>query len=543
MQEKESMIVVEPEPKRFPWNLVIIIAIIAVVLLAALIVLFFIYIIENNNLPPANLTANDSETEQNSNFSVTNLTDINGTPINNTQNKTEPDEKDDGGCVANKTCSYYYDLNQCGSSLNDGCNNSLNCLSCINGTCINGICVANCTPSCAGKPCGDDGCGGSCGACDSGICNSTGQCIEPFANYEGFGSVTRGALDAPEGYEIYHVTNLNDSKMYQNGTLRNGLLYESRIYTLGKGLYIVFDVAGTINLGTNYLITYPYLTIDGSSAPSPGITLDTRIKYPNGTVYSSTDFSIETRASRGPVHDVIINNLRIIGPGTDFSKDLMAIDGTNQSVSNLIIDHCSISAAGDGILDMRGEVSNVTLSWNLITGTELATALTGDVFERTRISMHHNVYADNTERQPKIKSKTTLVDFVNNVCYGWRSKGLQLEPPDNISLANTSLYPSANIIGNYYYYMEGRGVDYWGLKRTNAKNEPCVGLIYFEDNIFPPIEDENYSTSEKLGIPAYAQVTRYDINTLGENVVPYAGTHYPTQEEQNLLNEISSAIK
>ena len=49
-------------------------------------------------------------------------------------------------CSPDKDCSYYYNLNQCGNGLSDGCSNSLNCLTCLNGTCVNGICVT--LPSC-----------------------------------------------------------------------------------------------------------------------------------------------------------------------------------------------------------------------------------------------------------------------------------------------------------------------------------------------------------------------------------------------------------
>ena len=357
----------------------------------------------------------------------------------------------------------------------------------------------------------------------------------PPTDYEGFGAVTRGALDAPGGYEIYHVTQLDDN-INIHGTFGNALLQGCR--------YIVFDVGGTITLTDNYLIKRSYITIDGSTAPYPGITIDTRIKE-GGVVVASADFSIESRSTVGPVSDIIINNLRILGPGGDFSKDILAITGTAEPVSRVIIDHVSIDAAGDGIFDMRGEVSDVTLSWNLLTDTKVVTAFTGDAFERTRISMHHNVYAKNSERQPKIKSKTTMVDLVNNVVYGWSwieggGKGLQLEPPDNPGLANPNIYPSANIIGNVYH--NAYGVDYWGLKRTNSPGELCIGLIYFEGNIFPDVEDEDYDTSTKLVIPPYAQVTMYNASTLGDTVVPYAGTHYPTQEEQDLLNKVSIAI-
>lgn len=45
-------------------------------------------------------------------------------------------------CVPSRDCSYYYNLNQCGGSLDDGCSNSLNCYECWDGySCSNNSCT------------------------------------------------------------------------------------------------------------------------------------------------------------------------------------------------------------------------------------------------------------------------------------------------------------------------------------------------------------------------------------------------------------------
>jgi len=47
------------------------------------------------------------------------------------------------GCSPSLDCEYYYNLGECGNGLFDGCSNSLNCLSCLDGeVCVNGSCVA-----------------------------------------------------------------------------------------------------------------------------------------------------------------------------------------------------------------------------------------------------------------------------------------------------------------------------------------------------------------------------------------------------------------
>ena len=75
---------------------------------------------------------------------------------------------------------------------------------------------------------------------------------------QGFGGATPGGSDK----KAVHVTNLNDSG---SGSLRAALLYGNR--------RIVFDLAGTINLSSALNVRGSYVTIDGSSAPSPGIAI------------------------------------------------------------------------------------------------------------------------------------------------------------------------------------------------------------------------------------------------------------------------------
>src|SRR5262245_48704171 len=104
---------------------------------------------------------------------------------------------------------------------------------------------------------------------------------------EGFGSISKGGA----GGEVYHVTTLADGGP---GSLRYGL--DNRT---AKPLAIVFDVGGKITLTKEILIQQPFLTIDGSTAPSPGITI---------TQGWFTDAFIV-----GGTHDVILKSLRFVG--------------------------------------------------------------------------------------------------------------------------------------------------------------------------------------------------------------------------------------
>ena len=133
---------------------------------------------------------------------------------------------------------------------------------------------------------------------------------------ESVDQVTQGGAG---GREV-HVTNLGDG----DGSLRAAL-------SKSGPKTIVFDVAGVIDLGKSTLdITSPYLTIDGESAPSPGITL------------IRGGISIRT-------HDVILRHIRIrpgeagAAKGSGWSVDGVSTSGARR----VIVDHCSISWATD----------------------------------------------------------------------------------------------------------------------------------------------------------------------------------------------------
>ena len=83
--------------------------------------------------------------------------------------------------------------------------------------------------------------------------------IPAFPGAEGFGAVTVGG----RGGRVIEVTNLNDAGP---DSLRAAVEAEgSRI--------VVFRLAGTIGLESSLVITNPYITIAGQTAPGEGITL------------------------------------------------------------------------------------------------------------------------------------------------------------------------------------------------------------------------------------------------------------------------------
>lgn len=335
--------------------------------------------------------------------------------------------------------------------------------------------------------------------------------------FEGFGAVTSGAASSPDGYTVFRVTSLADSGA---GTLRDAVSQGKR--------HIVFDVAGTITLANDLNIYESYVTIDGASAPAPGIT----IRQPN-----SRNTTIYARSSAG-VHDVVVQHLRVDGQanGAHTNRgDIFGMDGQDGPVYNVVIDHVTGTASSDGVFDLWGRVYNVTISWNLITDTVTALhfSLAGAV--RENVSIHHNVFARNNERQVRIKYDSRL-DFVNNVVWGWSwidggGRGLDIDTTDSTD-------PTLNVVNNYYYRANGNAnsaVEYSGGTGT--------ARVYMSGNVVPAGETDTAGTmSTPMAIPAAARVTTHPATSLGDVVVPCVGMKYRTAAEQTLLNQIGAAI-
>ena len=340
--------------------------------------------------------------------------------------------------------------------------------------------------------------------------------VHAHAQYVGFGSVTNGATNCP-GYTTYRVINLSDSGA---GSFRDAVSQGCRL--------VQFDVAGEIRLTSTLLLQQSFLTVDGSSAPSPGIT----ISAPNIRI------AIQPSPATGPAHDIVIHHLRIVGAGGDLeSADILELDGQDAAVYNIVFDHITAVAASDGAFDVWGEVHDVTLSNNLIRDMIKAAHFSRNTQVRQNFTIHRNVYARNNERQIRMRYNNRRIDFTNNVIYGWGwfeagAAGLDL-PSD------AGYTPSINIENNIYHHVSPHGSPDDAII-FNSSSFP--GSIYFNGNSLPQGENDAISTAGRTSIPAAAQVQLLPLSELGDSVVLCAGTVYPTQDELTLLNSINGAI-
>jgi subtilase family serine protease len=237
-------------------------------------------------------------------------------------------------------------------------------------------------------------------------------CANP--GYEGFGSATTGGA----GATVVAVTNLNDSGP---GSLRDALSQGNRC--------IVFTVSGTIRLQQKLRTGGSNLTIDGLTAPGPGITI------------TPVGLAID--------HDnVIVRGLRV----AVVSSAAGTQDGIQCAGDNVVIDHVSVRGASDENIGLNG-CTNATVSWSIL-GSPIDGHSTNMLIigaQTYRVSVHHNLFVDADRRNPWLNQgdigrspmQSIQADIRNNLMWDVGGGG---------SHHGTAVYDgsTANIVNNYY---------------------------------------------------------------------------------------------
>jgi pectate lyase len=374
---------------------------------------------------------------------------------------------------------------------------------------------------------------------------SASQSRGQTAAFEGYGSATLGG----QGGDTYHVTTLADGGP---GSLRNGVFGRTGPRT------VVFDVGGTITITNQFVLNSPYLTIDGSTAPAPGITIT--------KVADSNQFEI------AGTHDIILRQLRFQGlylRGGALGNNnatFIGIDGDSNPdhyAHNIVVDHVTILNATDAGMDIWGEVSDVTVSWCFIANCFHPSTVSyypAPFQKRRRISMHHNVWARNGERNPQLRADVADFDYVNNIIYDWgywtgygygvRIKNDPGEPQVAANIVNNYFKAAANgdpTAGLIYGQIDGPDATDGGplppVTQGTVITNSAMGPLWVAGNVFPVGNMDVYSTiAAPHPVPTNGQVTTYNAYELKDRVIPTVGMKYRTAEEQALLSETASAL-
>ncbi|MGE0680905.1 MAG: polysaccharide lyase family 1 protein [Candidatus Binatia bacterium] len=328
--------------------------------------------------------------------------------------------------------------------------------------------------------------------------------IPPELQYEGFGAATRGG----EGQPVYRVTNLKDSGP---GSLRDALARGNRM--------IVFAVQGEIALRSEIRVKGAFITIDGFTAMSPGITIK------NYGLYFLT------------AHDVIVRGLRIRNAKKD---GIWITDGAY----NIVIDHVSISGSGDGNIDItRVGTRDITISWCILAepaGEQKNMLL---AFRSSRITLHHNLFTASSQRNPQqtyddeygTKAPDTTLDMRNNLIWNWgKNYGTRVR-----------YGAKANVVGNYYAANGGDRNDALVIcKKGGPTSSACDGgvpesfaQVYTQGNYSADKVNLNSRGTEAKAFPAPA-LSLSDAQSAACDVFAEAGVRPLDNTDTHYLSRI-----
>lgn len=345
--------------------------------------------------------------------------------------------------------------------------------------------------------------------------SSSGLAKGADAAYQGFGAKTLGGSGKP----TVRVTNLNDSG---SGSFRDAVSKGNRT--------IVFDVAGEIVLTKAVDIRGAFVTVDGLTAPSGGITLK--------------NFGLSINGQRG-AHDVIVRGIRIRDAG--ISTDKEESDGINviKGAYNVVIDHVSIQGSEDGNLDIGTGSHDVTVSWSILAEPR------GDgknmliKFNPSRVSLHYNIFVSAKQRNPQAAmdnagtpATDTTLDMRNNIVWDWHG-----------GYGTLIWYGAlANVVNNFYSSPRSLAkhqkdaLIVGGAGRNEKKSMPNARVYasgnFSADNL---PQDVNAAGNEDKPFPA-ASVDNQDACAAAHATLSGAGVRPLDSIDQKYLSAISLPV-
>jgi pectate lyase len=404
------------------------------------------------------------------------------------------------------------------------------------GSCEDGNCA--CDPGYAGV---------DCASCDEGYVPRGGDCILETSgvSLEGYG--TNSSFGESVGYETCTVSNLNDSG---EGSLRDCIMNRNGPADAPTPRKVVFTVGGTVTLASDIALRQPHLTIDGLSAPSPGITIS---KNGDGT---DGEFRVTTwPAQQTCAHDVLVQGLRFVGVWDTTSEEhsqnavTIGIDGEDYPgcIENVVFHRITITHAQDSAGDIWGSAKYITYQYcafiNSLHPQSHSHYPGGETDqERRYISIHHNLYAYNHERQTNIRGNTWDYNFEQNIIHAWDPYGFGGGYGTQLRCRNGACPERINLIGNYY--TSSTATPAGSLSQALVFSDGAsTDQVYTQGNRFPAEESDRGTAATEFERISEAEVTVYSHSELTERVLPYIGAPYRTPEEAQLFDEVADVTE
>ena len=298
--------------------------------------------------------------------------------------------------------------------------------------------------------------------------------------FEGFGGNTTGG----HGHTVHTA---------ENASMLSGILGEIKSSKGNAEIKLKGNWIYTSNITLAHLAN---LTIDGT---------DSAVQFDGMTLYLID------------CDNVILEGLRVRNHQT--GDDCIQIN----SCRNVVVDHCSLSEAGDGNLDITGfsygATSNVTVSYTILANTWKQSLV--KYGGTTNITFHHNLFYNGGGRFPALHEG--IFDFRNNVIWQWGSYG-------------TTLFngAQANIINNWYEIPPDNTRGHSAIWYYDADSKAWI-----DGNVLPTQETDTSRLSGPLNVPA---VSTEDAAAAKKHVLSQAGAYPRDAYDQRIISNIQNGI-
>ncbi len=256
--------------------------------------------------------------------------------------------------------------------------------------------------------------------------------VPAFPGAEGHGRYVQGG----RGGVVRHVTNLKNSG---TGSFRWAVQGSAK-------KIVVFDVAGVIPLQSNVNIG-PNTTIEGQTAPYPGITLRYYTVNPNG-------------------NNIVVRYIRI-RRGQEKDVNDGADASTARNFTGIVFDHCSLSWSIDEVASFYDN-NNFTMQWCTIAeslnnaGHGKGAHGYGGIWGGKLASFHHNLIAHVANRSPRFNgARYEWKGYTSNYLYSQYQWANEVQA-ENVDFRNCVVYNCGNgcyggpgggqinMVNNYY---------------------------------------------------------------------------------------------
>ena len=162
--------------------------------------------------------------------------------------------------------------------------------------------------------------------------------------------------------------------------------------------------------------------------------------------------------------------------------------------------------------------------------------------ERRYISMHHNLYAYNHERQTNIRGNTWDYNFEQNIIHAWAPFGFGGGYGTQFRCRNSGCPARVNMIDNHYTSSSATPSGLLSQAVTFNDGAP-YDQVYMQGNRFPSQESDRGTAAAEFPRSTEAEITRYAGNELTSKVLPNIGAPYRTAEEELLFTEVAGQIE